>query len=118
MSLLNINCTYDDLQLFLTFAHFYNFLISCMQHVKGDNSKFKITPNHLKELMNTMFTCYKDYKFHDLYCLLRSSSKDVITLCLRYVKKLFQSENPHKISPLSQILLAFNSFLSEQFGSF
>ena len=44
-----------------------------------------------------------------MYSLLRSSSKDVIASCLKLVKIIFDSEDSHKISPLSKVLLAYNS---------
>ena len=73
------------------------------------HSALIISLSYIKELMDKMFTCLNEYKLHDLYSLLRSSSKDVIASCLKLVKVIFDSEDSHKISPLSKVLLAYNS---------
>ena len=109
---LNINLSSYDFQLFnrvntpfFPFPHHRN----KRSHGKRKNTKFKITKDYVKELMDKMFVYHKNYRLHDLYSLLRSSSKEVITVCLKFIKPLYDFESPQKVSILSQILLAYNS---------
>ena len=109
---LNINLSSYDYQLFNranTPFFPYPHPRKKRSHGHRKNSKIKITHSYLKELMDKMVTFYKEYKLHDLYSLLRSSSKEVINICLKLVKPLFDQEDSHKINILSQILLAYNS---------
>ena len=78
-------------------------------HGHRKNTKLKITKAYLKEFMDNLFTLYKEYRLHGMYSLLRSASKEVINLCIKFVGPLFNSDGQAKISSLSRILLAFNS---------
>ena len=109
---LNINLSNYDFHLFNrnnTPFFPYPHIRKKRSHGHRKNNKIKLTRDYFKDLLDNIFDHYRKYELHEVYSLLRSMSKEVISRCSSLIKPLFESENSKKVSTLNQILIAYNS---------
>ena len=107
---INLGC-YDFRELHRSNTPFFSFPSERRKRSHGHrkSTKLRITKEYLKDILDNMYGHHESYRLNDLYVLLRSTSRDALNLCLKYIDDICESDNSAKKSRLRQILLAYNS---------
>ena len=109
---LNINLSSYDFRDFNSAnTPFFSFVHERKRRSHGHRKckKLKITMDYLKSIIDNLYEFYESYKLHDLYTLLRGTSREVLDLCLENLNDLCRDDVSRKNSCLKQILLAFTT---------
>ena len=109
---LNLNLSsYDFREFHSANTPFFSFAHERKRRSHGHRKckRLKITMDYLKSITDSLYQYSESYQLHDLYSLLRGTSREILDLCLENLDDLTKDGFSSKWSCLNKILLAFTS---------